>query len=65
MLAQAEQISRPWYSYPIVWLVIAPPLGSVIAGIITFILIIHHPDRVLDTHAPVAHASSSVMPPQD
>jgi hypothetical protein len=52
------------------WLVIAPPLGSVIAGIITFVLILEHPDPVIKT-APatvaVLHGSTanSVVPPAE
>ena len=38
-------VSKAWYRHPMVWLVIAPPIGSVIAGIITMILILNHPDR--------------------
>jgi hypothetical protein len=67
--------SRPWYRHPMVWLVIAPPLGAVIAGFLTLFLVLTHPDPVLDTapvaplHAPgePAHGrlSSSVMPPTD
>jgi len=65
-----ERKSKPWYCYPMMWLVIAPPVGSVIAGIITFILILMHPDPVLQTPhpgAPVLHvgAQNSVVPPAD
>jgi hypothetical protein len=62
--------SKPWYHYPIMWLVIAPPVGSVIAGIITFVLILQHPDPVIRTpHAalPVLQGSTanSVVPPAE
>jgi hypothetical protein len=61
---------KAWYRYPIMWLVIAPPLGSVIAGIITLVLILEHPDPVIKT-APatvaVLHGSTanSVVPPAE
>jgi len=60
--------SRPWYRHAMVWLVIAPPAGAVIAGIITLLLVLRNPDTVLST-APVAavkpHVASSIMPPTD
>jgi hypothetical protein len=64
------QASKAWYRYPVMWLVIAPPLGSVIAGIITLVLILEHPDPVIKT-APatvsVLHGSTanSVVPPTE
>ena len=65
-----EKASSPWYRHPIMWLVIAPPVGSVIAGIITFVLILKHPDPVISTQHP-AHVAvhgagaNSLMPPTD
>jgi hypothetical protein len=52
------------------WLVIAPPVASVIAGIITFVLILEHPDPVIKT-APATVAvlhggtANSVVPPAE
>jgi hypothetical protein len=65
-----EVSAQSWYRYPIMWLVIAPPVGSMIAGIITFALILAHPDPVLETGhaaAPLLHAGSanSVVPPAE
>jgi hypothetical protein len=66
----SDQSPKAWYRYPIMWLVIAPPLGSVIAGIITFVLIVKHPDPVLKT-APASVAvlhggtANSVVPPAE
>ena len=59
-----------WYRYPIMWLVIGPPVAAVIAGIITFVLILEHPDPVINVpHAmvPVLHGSTanSVVPPAE
>ncbi len=52
-----EISARPWYRYPMVWIVIAPPLGSVIAGIVTMVLILMHPDPDVRTprFAALAH----------
>jgi hypothetical protein len=67
---KSEQSVEAWYRYPIMWLVIAPPLGSVIAGIITFVLILKHPDPVIRT-APATVAvlhggtANSVVPPSE
>lgn len=65
-----EKTSKAWYHYPMMWLVIAPPVGSVIAGIITLVLILEHPDPVLSTQHPVPAVlhganANSVMPPTD
>jgi hypothetical protein len=62
--------SKPWYRYPMMWLVIAPPVGAVIAGIITMVLILKHPDPVVSTPhptLPILHGSTanSVVPPAD
>jgi hypothetical protein len=62
--------SKPWYCHPMMWLVIAPPVGSVIAGIITMVLILKHPDadvRVPHPTLPVLHGSTanSVVPPSE
>ncbi len=63
-------LSKAWYRHPMMWLVIAPPLGSVIAGIITMVLILKHPDpdvRRPHPTLPVLHGSvaNSVVPPAD
>ena len=67
---KSNESPKAWYRYPIMWLVIAPPLGSVIAGIITFVLILEHPDPVIKT-APATVAvlhggtANSVVPPAE
>ena len=66
----SKESAKAWYRYPIMWLVIAPPVGSVIAGIITFILILEHPDPVIRTAPPtvtVLHGATanSVIPPAE
>lgn len=67
---ESQPSSKPWYRHPMVWLVIAPPVGSVIAGIITMVLILKHPDPVVLTPhptLPVLHGSTanSVVPPAE
>ena len=66
----SDPSAKAWYRYPMLWLVIAPPVGSVIAGIITLVLILKHPDPVIHTpHAavPVLQGSTanSVVPPAE
>ena len=61
--------SPSWYRHPIMWLVIAPPLCAVLAGMVTAWLILQHPDTDVRTPRAAAaivihgHASSSVVPP--
>jgi hypothetical protein len=47
----AEDKARPWWRYPIVWLVIAGPLAVVIAAVVTAGVAFKHVDPVLDTSA--------------
>jgi hypothetical protein len=59
-----------WYHQPMMWLVITPPVASVIAGIITAWLILQNPEadvRVPHPTAAVIHgnAQSSVVPPAE
>ena len=66
----AQTTSLPWYRYGIMWLVVAPPIGAVIAGIITMVLILQNPDKDVRTPHPtmiVIHGQSqnSVVPPAD
>ena len=66
----ADRTDKSWYRHPMMWLVIAPPVGAVIAGVITFVLILQHPDPVIQIPhplAPVVHgiATNSVVPPTE
>lgn len=67
----APSTALPWYRYPMMWLVIAPPVLSVIAGVITACLILRHPDTDVRTPRAAAaivihgHASGSVVPPAE
>jgi hypothetical protein len=69
-MMKSDPPPKEWYRYPIMWLVIAPPVVSVIAGIITFVLILEHPDPVIKT-APATVAvlrggtANSVIPPAE
>ncbi|HMA00689.1 MAG TPA: hypothetical protein VKP66_22315 [Steroidobacteraceae bacterium] len=67
---KSDQPPKAWYRHPIMWLVIAPPVGSVIAGIITFVLILKHPDPVIKTAPPTVAVlrggtANSVVPPAE
>lgn len=41
--------TRPWWRYPIVWLVVGGPLAVVIASLITVVVAFKNVDPVLDT----------------
>jgi hypothetical protein len=43
----SEQISGPWWTYPLVWMVIAGPAAVVVAGFVTLWLAIRTPDPVV------------------
>jgi hypothetical protein len=65
-----DRTAEAWYRYPIMWLVVAPPIGAVLAGIVTFALILEHPDPVLETPqtavtAPHAGKANSLVPPTE
>ena len=40
---------RPWWKYPMVWMVIGGPLAVVVACIITWFVIMQSPNEVLST----------------
>jgi hypothetical protein len=67
---QLRESCKAWYRYPMMWLVVAPPVCSVIAGIITMVLILKNPDpdvRTPHPNLPVLHGSTanSVVPPAE
>lgn len=41
--------SKPWWRYPIVWMVVGGPAAVVVASLFTASLAIKHVDPVLDT----------------
>jgi hypothetical protein len=61
--------NKPWYTYPIMWLIIFPPAASVLAGIVTMTLVLKHPDHDVRPEPVVAtakgHTSNSVVPPAE
>jgi hypothetical protein len=59
-ISLADQ-SRPWWRYPIVWMVIGGPAAVVVASLYTAGLAIRHVDPVLDTTTG-QHISSSEAP---
>ena len=38
---------RPWWKYPVVWMVVGGPVAVIIASLITWILIMRSPNEVL------------------
>ena len=67
---KAHTTDQPWFTYPIMWLVVAPPLLSVVAGVVTMILILKAPEadvRIPHPNAAVLHgnAAGSLLPPKD
>lgn len=43
-------LNRPWWRYPIVWMVVGGPLAVVIAALITAGIAMKHVDPVLDSY---------------
>ena len=48
MQNQAETQTKPWWKYPLVWLVIGGPLVVVVASIVTMVIAIRSPDPVVE-----------------
>lgn len=48
--------TKPWWTFPIVWMVIGGPAIVVVAGIATAVIAWKHVDPVLDTSAPQAQS---------
>ncbi len=55
---EREEQSKPWWRYPIVWMVIGGPAVVVVASIFTASLAIKHVDPVLDTSVGQVKASA-------
>lgn len=53
--------STPWWSYPMVWLVIAGPLLVVVAGVITAVIAIRGADPVVSTDSSHARDRPAVQ----
>jgi hypothetical protein len=48
MQNQTESQSKPWWKYPLVWLVIGGPLVVMVASIVTMVIAIRSPDPVVE-----------------
>ena len=48
MQNQTEPKSKPWWKYPLVWMVIGGPLVVVVASIVTMVIAIRSPDPVVE-----------------
>jgi uncharacterized protein len=44
-----DLVDKPWWRYPIVWMVIGGPLSVVVAGVVTAVIAYQHVDPVLNT----------------
>lgn len=67
---KTDKGGRSWYRFPIMWLVLGLPAGAVLAGVVTFVIILKHPDPEVsrpDVAAAAAriHAANSIAPPAD
>ena len=49
-------VTKPWWKYPMVWMVIGGPAIVVVAGISTAVIAFRHVDPVLDTSKPPDNA---------
>ena len=49
---QLSADTKPWWRYPMVWLVVGGPLTVVVAGISTAVIAYRHVDPVLDISTP-------------
>ncbi|MDH4051395.1 MAG: nitrogen fixation protein FixH [Rubrivivax sp.] len=46
-----KQTHKPWWRYPIMWLVVGGPLTVVLAALATAVIAVRGADPVLDTRA--------------
>lgn len=47
MGAAHPEDGRPWWKYPVVWMVIGGPLSVIVACVVTWFFIMKAPDQVL------------------
>jgi hypothetical protein len=47
MTPTPETDTKPWWKYPMVWLIIAGPAAVVIAGLVTLVIAVRMPDPVV------------------
>jgi uncharacterized protein len=48
-MTHMDRPNKPWWRYPMVWLVISGPAVVVVAGFATLAIAITHPDPVITT----------------
>jgi hypothetical protein len=48
MQNQTEPSSKPWWKYPLVWMIIGGPLVVVVASIVTMVIAVRSPDPVVE-----------------
>jgi hypothetical protein len=48
MQNQTEPRSKPWWKYPMVWMVIGGPLVVVVASVVTMVVAVRNPDPVVE-----------------
>jgi uncharacterized protein len=53
----SPEVSKPWWRYPIVWMVVGGPLAVVVAGISTALIAYRNVDPVMDISQPTSQAS--------
>lgn len=51
------EVSKPWWRYPIVWMVVGGPMAVVVAGISTAVIAYRNVDPVMDISQPTSQAS--------
>ena len=51
-----QEPSKPWWKFPMVWLVVGGPAVVVVAAISTAVIAYRHVDPVLDVSKPAHHA---------
>ncbi len=47
MTQTPETDTKPWWKYPMVWLIIAGPLAVIVAGFVTLVIAVRMPDPVI------------------
>jgi hypothetical protein len=52
---------RPWWRYPMVWLVIGGPFAVVLASLATLLIALTHPDPVLPLRAAAPEAAQPAV----
>jgi hypothetical protein len=48
MQNQTEPTNKPWWKYPLVWMIIGGPLVVVVASVVTMVVAVRNPDPVVE-----------------